>query len=97
MFVPQAKDEFLNSLAAVLCRRHFVKPYSKLAEKSLARMNKVNQGKSLNRKGKHDLHFTAVDCAEYAEICSQAEVRSYPTLIVYRDGKPQGTCRQPLL
>lgn len=42
---------------------------------------KTNRGRrGYNNKPYTNLHFTALDCAEYSSICSKERINSYPTM-----------------
>ena len=59
-------------------------------EKVVTKNDKLDKTKKRNVK-KFSLHFTAIDCAEYTDICSKAKVRGFPTLVAYNNGASQGT------
>ncbi len=68
-----------------------MKPYTAIAQEALQRRNaSIAERKKTDRRVEQSLHFTAVDCATYPNECSNAEVKSYPTLIAYKDGVALG-------
>jgi hypothetical protein len=78
----------LNLFLYCWISRHFVAPYNKLAEKTsltvLANQNKRPEAQLPT------ILFTAINCVEFANICSKEDVHGYPTIIPMNIKKATG-------
>lgn len=67
-----------------------MKTYESLANSTLGRITSLNGEHTRTKKGRRsyvnkpyvNLHFTAIDCAEFSSVCAKDSITSYPTLVM---------------